>query len=330
MKNKCIKSILALVTLSLPSFITNAESVRQQLKKEFEQSFASSIVLSDSDVLTLGFNHFDPNEAFNIENEDIGSRDSIDLRKRVTAYILPYSIDLTELEDGQASYYFNGRFYLLGNEQEVSLDPTKTPDKNKEQVYGGYVEIEQEQQITERISLSGAIGTHLIYYKNNYSYRSDALDEYRDLFEGVYFNTDAWALVGEVNATFKYQQDKNWGRWYVWSSPHYFYGTSWGDANYGELGEPEGWYWVNGIKAFYDFANFENTIQTLYASINRVDIGADTREPINATNYYEASLGWLMTPPFDSDWIDNVGIGLTINYGSALKGGSISLFFNQQ
>jgi hypothetical protein len=37
----------------------------------------------------------------------------------------------------------------------------------------------------------------------------------------------------------------------------------------------------------------------------------------------------LMTPPFKIDYVDNIGIGLSINYGSDLKGGSIVLFFNQ-
>lgn len=36
-----------------------------------------------------------------------------------------------------------------------------------------------------------------------------------------------------------------------------------------------------------------------------------------------------MTPPFKTQWVDNVGIGLSLNYGSALKGGSLVLFFNQ-
>jgi len=40
-------------------------------------------------------------------------------------------------------------------------------------------------------------------------------------------------------------------------------------------------------------------------------------------------LGWLITPWFKSSWIENVGVGLTINYGSSLRGGSLVLFFNQ-
>ncbi|WP_244249518.1 Solitary outer membrane autotransporter beta-barrel domain, partial [Vibrio fluvialis] len=52
-------------------------------------------------------------------------------------------------------------------------------------------------------------------------------------------------------------------------------------------------------------------------------------QPLGTSMYYEASVGWLMTPPFEISFIDNIGIGLAFNYGSAFKGGSIVLFFNQ-
>lgn len=142
-------------------------------------------------------------------------------------------------------------------------------------------------------------------------------------------NTSAWALLGQLNAKLKYLEQESWGKWYLWTSPHYFYGTGWGEANNGNVGKPEGWYWVNGIKVFYDVAHIGTTVQSFYTSFSRIDIGGDTSDPLNTTNYYEGSIGWLMTPQFESDWIDNIGIGLTINYGSDLKGGSLVLFFNQ-
>lgn len=60
-----------------------------------------------------------------------------------------------------------------------------------------------------------------------------------------------------------------------------------------------------------------------------MDVGSDIQQPLGTSMYYEASVGWLMTPPFEISFIDNIGIGLSLNYGSAFKGGSIVLFFNQ-
>ncbi len=307
--------------------------MRETLKKEYERNFAVSVVLTDSDVFTVGFSDFDPNESFNLDNEDIGSRDSVNLRKQVSVITLPFGVNIFEGEDEDKSamqYQLKGRVYALGLEQDVTVVKEKAPDKSSNQVLGGYMEFSSEKQLSDKLALGGGFGYHLMYYNNDYEYRSDALDEYRPLLDGTYFNTDAWAAIGEMNARLKYQENQSWGKWYIWSAPHYFYGTAWGDANDGNVGHPEGWYWVNGVKVFYDFSNIGTTIQTVYSSLNRVDIGGDTSQPMNASHYYEFSLGWLMTPPFKSRWIDNVGLGLTINYGSALKGGSLVMFFNQE
>ena len=69
--------------------------------------------------------------------------------------------------------------------------------------------------------------------------------------------------------------------------------------------------------------------QSFYTSFNRVDIGGDTKKPLNTDHYYEASMGWLMTPPVKIPFVVNIGVGMSLNYGSAFKGGSLVLFFNQ-
>ncbi|MDV5060559.1 Solitary outer membrane autotransporter beta-barrel domain, partial [Vibrio diabolicus] len=74
MKQAVINSY-ALATLSLFSLCSKANSIQDQIQKEYERNFAIGIVLSDSDVFTVGFHDFDPNEYFNIDNEDIGTQD---------------------------------------------------------------------------------------------------------------------------------------------------------------------------------------------------------------------------------------------------------------
>ncbi|MDN3685846.1 Solitary outer membrane autotransporter beta-barrel domain [Vibrio sinaloensis] len=104
--------------------------------------------------------------------------------------------------------------------------------------------------------------------------------------------------------------------------------TAWAGekANGGDVGNPEGWYMGNGLEAYYNVNHWGKSLQSLYTSIRRIDIGGDTSDPLGTEHYYEGSVGWLMTPPFKSNLIDNIGIGLNINYGSALKGGSIVFF----
>lgn len=70
---------LAMVFASTSSY---SSKVQKQLQKEFDYNFASSIVLSDSDVFTFGFSNFDPNEFLNLDDELLGDSESVDLRKK--------------------------------------------------------------------------------------------------------------------------------------------------------------------------------------------------------------------------------------------------------
>ncbi|WP_155488156.1 Solitary outer membrane autotransporter beta-barrel domain, partial [Vibrio harveyi] len=80
---------LAMVFASTSSY---SSAVQKQLQKEFDYNFASSIVLSDSDVFTFGFSNFDPNEFLNLDDESLGDSESVDLRKKVSVMSLPFSV----------------------------------------------------------------------------------------------------------------------------------------------------------------------------------------------------------------------------------------------
>ncbi|WP_180920081.1 Solitary outer membrane autotransporter beta-barrel domain, partial [Vibrio parahaemolyticus] len=80
----------------------------------------------------------------NLSNEDIGTADSLDLRKEIKEFTLPYSFDLAENETEKLTYRFNGRFYLLGIDQDVYFNEEPIPDRSKEQFIGGYNEFEVE------------------------------------------------------------------------------------------------------------------------------------------------------------------------------------------
>lgn len=65
-----------------PSFALSAQELNDPIQKELERNFATAIVLTDSDVFTVGFHDFDPNEWLNLDNEELGSADSVNLRKK--------------------------------------------------------------------------------------------------------------------------------------------------------------------------------------------------------------------------------------------------------
>ncbi|MFM2586809.1 Solitary outer membrane autotransporter beta-barrel domain [Vibrio sp. TBV020] len=294
-----------------------------------EQAFSVAIVLTDSDVFTVGVHDFDPNEWFNLDNEDIGSQESINLRQQIAVSTLPYTFDLSD-EDAIHKHQLFTRFSILGSRQDLEIRPKDTKDYQNEIILGAFTAYQYRYQLEEHWTLTPGIGVHLQYFKNEHEYRSDFSNQYvKPVLDNVIFNTDAWAASLEPHVQLRYDKPTDWGSWNATSSLHYFYGQGWGEANYGDVGNPEGWYMANGIEAYYNVSKWGRSVQSFYSSFRRIDIGGDTSAPLGTPYYYEGSIGWLMTPPFESEWIDNVGIGLNINYGSNLKGGSIVLFFNQ-
>lgn len=294
-----------------------------------EQVFASSIVLTDSDVFTVGVHDFDPNDWFNLDNEDIGTQDSIKLRQQIAVSTLPLSFDLSD-EEAVHKHQIFVRLSALGSRQEYEIRPQDNQDFQHEYVLGAFTAYRYQYQLAEHLRITPGIGMHLQYFKNVHDYRSDfSNSEVKPELEGVLFNTDAWAATLEPHVEVKYDVPKAWGSWNAASSFHYLNGRGWGEANHGDVGSPEGWYLVNSVEAYYNVSRWGPSLQSVYTSFRRIDVGGDTRKMLGASHYYEGAVGWLVTPPFKSKWIDNIGIGLNLNYGSSLKGGSIVLFFNQ-
>ena len=294
----------------------------------FEDSFAAAIILTDSDALTLGIKDFDPNDWLNIDNDNIGSQDALDLRKSIGVSTLPFTFELEGNDIMKQRAIL--RFSALRAEGDVVDIPNQPTDLHKETILGVFTGYEQNIEFSQHWSFETGVGVHLQYYVSDYDFNSNVSQEYlKPVIDGQLVNTDAWAATVQPKVGFVYSAPRNWGHVKYNSTFNYFSGVGWGKANNGDVGTPEGWYWSNEAKFFYDVTDWGRSVQTLYSSIRRVDVGGDTVGTIGAQYYYEGTVGWLMTPPFKIQFVDNIGVGFSINYGSALKGGSLVLFFNQ-
>lgn len=325
---KTNKAIVLPLFCSVFPAIVSATTLSDLVRKDIERTFATSVLLNDTDVFTFGINNFDPNKVFRLDNEDIGSNDSVSRRKDIASITFPYTFELPEyIEDNHQEITL--RLSALRIEKDVVYASTTKSDFQKESVVSGYLEFANVTQLDEHWSFSSAIGNHISYYRNDFEYRSSLLEPYKDQLDGVYLNTDAWAYIVEPKVKLTFEDKNDWGKYKLSTSWHYFNGIGWGEANEGNIGHPEGWYIANEAKIFYDLIRWDKNITSMYSSIRRIDIGGDTVASMGTSSYYEGSVGWLLNPNLFNDWVDNVGIGLTINYGSSLKGGSLVIFFNQ-
>lgn len=310
--------------VSIPASARSYEFIKQDL----ERAFSSSIVLTDSDVFTAGFSNFDPNAWFDTNNDNFGTSESIENRKRYQTSTIPFTVSLSD----EGAYHQHELLFRLSASvinDELRVGNTNQTEHYRQSVFGGAMFYQYQYRLTDHWTITPAIGTHLLHYRNSLSYNNPQFQAIFSSLDGLLVNTYAWANLVEGNLKIQYQEDKDWGHWKMLTSWHYFGGYGWGRANNGDVGNPEGWYVANRLSGVYDFAQIGRSVQSVYGSIKRVDLGSTPQKPLGTSNYYEASIGWLMTPPFKIDLVDNIGLGLTFNYGSAFKGGSIVLLFNQ-
>ncbi|GAM54322.1 hypothetical protein JCM19231_2211 [Vibrio ishigakensis] len=86
---------------------------------------------------------------------------------------------------------------------------------------------------------------------------------------------------------------------------------------------------MNSLQYKYHLKPWGDRKQDFLVRFRRIDVGGDLRDPVGATHYNEYAFGWVVDTSDYSSVIYNVGIGININYGSSLKGGSLVFFYNE-
>ncbi|MGR5126896.1 Solitary outer membrane autotransporter beta-barrel domain [Photobacterium swingsii] len=318
--------VVSLCLLTAPIFNVYAKTLQDVFREELEHTFAGSIILFDQDAITLGVHEFNVSSSIG-RFQQVSDSESIENRKGLSIISLPYTIK-TWQEDGYKRE-LHGRFSWMSNKQKMDWTGVPEQDEERQQIFEVYLGIDHSYPISEHISLTAGLAGHLMYLKDDFAFKSGELDGIKPIIDGIIVNTTAWSALIEPSLELKYAQQQKWGSWYLWSAAHYVYGTSWGEANKGDLGNPETAYWVNGAKSFYDLGKVLGHQSQWYASFQRVDIADGVSQAIHANHYYKATSGWLLAEPIQYDWVKNVGVGVNLNYGSALKGISLVLFINQ-
>jgi len=163
---------------------------------------------------------------------------------------------------------------------------------------------------------------------NQHTY-STLSGELQEQLDGNYYNIRSNSFLLEPSIGISYQQSINWGKWVYDSRFSPFYGWTFAGNEATRGANPSGWEWVNGVKGYFDIHADKYAIETAYLKASRIDIGGDMRPSFNTNEYYEVGVGILLGSQFFKGWIDNIGIGLNLNIGSSLSGGSLVVYFNE-
>lgn len=126
------------------------------LFKNILSKLSSSVVLSDSDVFTAGFNNFDPNDWFKTDNDNLGTPESIENRKKYKSSTLPITLALSEEEAyHQHQLFFRLSASVIDDELSIANMPGET-ERYRQSVLGGAIFYRYQYRLTDHWTLTAS------------------------------------------------------------------------------------------------------------------------------------------------------------------------------
>ncbi|MEZ9140226.1 MULTISPECIES: Solitary outer membrane autotransporter beta-barrel domain [unclassified Shewanella] len=321
-------SIFIGLSMLLAKASMSAPVIEQSISDIAKGNIASAIVLSDASLISLGVVNFDPNNIVSLDRFDAGSETSIQRRKELSVYSIPWESDWQGKEDEWQRATF-AKFSYINSKQSLQLsDDITLVDKLNEKSYLLFAEQRWKYLLSDKWWLQLAVGAHLIRYENDFDYRSD-FGDFQDELDGSLFNTSyaAWMLDPTIELHY---QDTLWGnKWQFISRYNYAFGQLFDTDSPQQDGSPNVGRFSNAFIFHYALPPMMNLRNEMRFLFKRIDLTGDAVATMNTNHYYETGLGWIVETPSLSSWLTNVGIGVTVNIDSALSGGSVVLLFNE-
>ncbi|WP_413693376.1 Solitary outer membrane autotransporter beta-barrel domain [Psychromonas sp. KJ10-2] len=308
----------------LSSFFGVPVCAAESALDSIEESFAISTLMSDSEALTFGFTNFD------IESEDpgFGDEDSSNYKNSLNVFVIPYTWDLEPKSDAWDHAITVRAFYI--NTESDSEIYSGVDDTAKQETMGIYGNYSQFYHVTDNWYVTSALGFHLTYYSNEYDYGDGFPEDAIDELDGDTLNISAWALITEPEVGIGYEREEKWGTWRAHNKTNYIYGQSFaGTINDKYSVNPEGWRVTNGVEFTVGVPELWGVNDFLTIDFKRIDLFGDLEAMADDGYYYETSVGWVIDTNNKIPFLDNIGIGVSVNYGSSISGATVVLYWNE-
>lgn len=340
-KTRCVRAfclhLCALLCATLcAGVLTPAHAstpLERNIRDALSQNFVTANLLTSGDAVRFGFWNFDPNTYLDLDDGNLGSLEAQELRQHISTFSLPYHWNLALERDGKptndtlqlgvkAAYFATDR-----DTQLISSNSNET-DNIKSQVTSVSFHSALIRRFTPHWQLTGGLNLHASRYKNKtrFSTRSRQI---ADATDGLLTNysADAWLAEPHLKATYFVGGENAEVR--IFSSFHYLAGQTFHTHRRAHEAKPEAWYWTNGVRWRHPYVTRVLPGQNVWMQAARYDLGGDLSEPLGNHYYYEAGVGWLLDIKRRIPFIDNIGIGINVNYGSVLRGGTLILLLNE-
>ena len=296
------------------------------------ESYATAILLTGGNAVRFGFWDFDPNDVVGLEDENLGSLEAQQIRQRIRTFSLPYTWS-SPLGEQDNTLVLGAKAAYLGQVQETQIvtSSEQAKDSIDSSVTTLTVGAELRHRATDHLGLAAGLNLNLQRYRNSTDFNTPESQALAPLVDGLITNysANAWQAEPHVRAT-----------WFVGgrdtevkliSDFHYMRGRTFDTDRPAHEVQPEAWYWSNGVRWRHPYVTRFLPGQNVWMQASRYDLGGDLGEALGNHYYYEAGVGWLLDlRKMNIPFVDNVGIGINLNYGSVLRGGTLVLLFNEE
>lgn len=300
--------------------------VAQKVKSDI----ASAMVLTDASLISLGIIDFDPNKLIDFGKIDAGSEASLERRKSLKSYSLPWEGSWEQVTS-EWQTATAARFSYVDAHQKVALS-TENAELNVQDDSSFLLFAEQKwrYQLTEHWRLVLGAGAQMVWYKNTFDFRDPFIQQFQSQLDKLLTNTSYAALMADPSVQFSYT-NRLWDyKWEFISTFRYGFGQTLFTDSDTQSVSPEVGRLSNAVIMHVDLPSVWNNRNEMRLLLKRIDLSGDSVEAMGTHNYYEFGAGWIIETPSISDWIANIGIGITINVNSGLSGGGVVLLFNEE
>ncbi|MBQ4834212.1 Solitary outer membrane autotransporter beta-barrel domain [Pseudoalteromonas sp. MMG010] len=297
--------------------------------KFIEQAYAVALILNDGDNVTLGFSQFNPSSVISPHHSDQQQQTELDVRRELNLYSLPLKWQLETQVLGFSTQLLTQVSYLKQTQKVLLFDQVPA-DNYTEQMKTATIGIKLNKPINDHWYYQIGLNSQYMLYSSDYDYLSEQSSMIiKPAIDGVYVNNSSNTLAINPSITLGYSNVFGWGELRYKLKAQYFFGWALSQPNQLNKINPETSTINNTIKTKFNMFSFNDVEQSFYLKAQRIDLTGDSKTPFDTNHYYEYGLGFLWDMPAQTQWLKNIGIGVNINTGSVISGGSVVIYFNE-
>lgn len=306
----------------------DANELTNLVRSFYSKNISTSLLMTDEEVVMFGLMDFNPNDYLendylDLEDESLGGEGENQIRSDLKTLSLPYRYDFKTSATG--NYWAGIKLAYLEHTQDIrfSFDESSDYDELEELntilgVGSGY-----DYKLSARWLLSVGMYVNWIQYDNSVDFNSSSSQALAPFLDGVLTNVDFDVLIAEPIVSINYLFNWSQTQLTLFSKLHYMNGTAFDTKNDAHKIKPESWYATNGVMAKRPFSGETLQGHSVWYRLAQVNTGGDLDMAVGTNRYYEAGIAWLVETPDLGTYLESIGLGININYGSELKGGTI-------